>query len=336
MELAPILERLRKSTDLTMAEFRPSVDALRAYLRQTTVRIAMVLSKYVKEFAKSPEIAKFKYYPRRPLPLGVKNRFYPLRVCQIEEATIKGNLLLHDDIFLTQLQQLPQRLCRYALPSWNDQLTNARIRGCKAKRWGDSNEWTRREIFQLGLALFHLLMNLIWGILRIHRGSALESASLTYFFVIMDKTRLGGEKPDFHTLHAALIQILDGIILSAWQCECGFSTLQEFAASAPTSSQLEEIASRILLNHLSPKPPSAGPSPQTANDTVHQNLRMLARDLLYVAELTEAVSSGDFGRVEDILPDLAAIFRAAGSNNYSTEILHFLFNLKKVWTPEFA
>ena len=26
----------------------------------------------------------------------------------------------------------------------------------------------------------------------------------------------------------------------------------------------------------------------------------------------------------------------AGSNNYSTEILHLLFNIKEVWTPEFA
>lgn len=53
-------------------------------------------------------------------------------------------------------------------------------------------------------------------------------------------------------------------------------------------------------------------------------------------ELFQAVSDGDFGRVEDILPDLACIFRGAGSNKYSTEILYLLFNLKEVWTPEFG
>jgi hypothetical protein len=26
----------------------------------------------------------------------------------------------------------------------------------------------------------------------------------------------------------------------------------------------------------------------------------------------------------------------AGSNNYSMEILHLIFNFKKVWTPEFG
>jgi hypothetical protein len=71
-------------------------------------------------------------------------------------------------------------------------------------------------------------------------------------------------------------------------------------------------------------------------DIVHENVVRLTRDLLYVTELINAISSGDFGRIEDILPDLACMFRGAGSNNYSTEILHFLFNIKEVWTPEFA
>jgi hypothetical protein len=55
-----------------------------------------------------------------------------------------------------------------------------------------------------------------------------------------------------------------------------------------------------------------------------------------VTELVNAVSDGDFGQIEDILPDLACIFQGAGSNNYSTKILHFLLNIKKVWTWEFA
>ncbi|THU95422.1 hypothetical protein K435DRAFT_666394, partial [Dendrothele bispora CBS 962.96] len=71
-------------------------------------------------------------------------------------------------------------------------------------------------------------------------------------------------------------------------------------------------------------------------DVIFENTRILIRDLLYVAELNRAISDGDFGRVEDIFPDLARIFCAAGSNNYCHEILYFLHSLKKVWTPEFA
>ncbi|KAF9226185.1 hypothetical protein BS17DRAFT_776850 [Gyrodon lividus] len=51
-----------------------------------------------------------------------------------------------------------------------------------------------------------------------------------------------------------------------------------------------------------------------SNDA-HRNLRVLTCDLLYVLELVHATSKGDFG-----------------SNNYCSEILHFLYNLKKVWT----
>lgn len=63
---------------------------------------------------------------------------------------------------------------------------------------------------------------------------------------------------------------------------------------------------------------------------------LLTRDLLYVIELTGAIASGDFGRIKAILPDIACIFQGAGSNNYSTEILHLIFNIKEVWTLEFA
>ncbi|KAF9030925.1 hypothetical protein BJ165DRAFT_1322336, partial [Panaeolus papilionaceus] len=71
-------------------------------------------------------------------------------------------------------------------------------------------------------------------------------------------------------------------------------------------------------------------------DHVPSNIRLLLRDLLYSVELKSATSAGDFGRIEDILPDIACIFRGAGSNNYSMEILHLIYNLNEIWPPEFA
>ncbi|KAJ7635637.1 hypothetical protein B0H17DRAFT_961398 [Mycena rosella] len=38
-----------------------------------------------------------------------------------------------------------------------------------------------------------------------------------------------------------------------------------------------------------------------------------------------------FRPCEDILTTLGMMFRGAGSKNYSTEILHFTHNMKKVW-----
>ncbi|KAF8836268.1 hypothetical protein BDN67DRAFT_911527, partial [Paxillus ammoniavirescens] len=71
-------------------------------------------------------------------------------------------------------------------------------------------------------------------------------------------------------------------------------------------------------------------------DITHHNLQILTRELLYVVELADTITNGDFGHIEDILSNLAMMFCGTGSNNYCSEILHFIHNLKRVWTPEFA
>ena len=63
---------------------------------------------------------------------------------------------------------------------------------------------------------------------------------------------------------------------------------------------------------------------------------LLTHDLLYVFELTEAILDSDFGCVEDILGSLAMIFHGTGSNNYSMELLHWIYNVKNIWTLRFA
>ncbi|KAJ7608462.1 hypothetical protein FB45DRAFT_1129825, partial [Roridomyces roridus] len=194
-----------------------------------------------------------------------------------------------------------------------------------------------------------------------------QVGSLSYFFSVMEKVRLGNEQPDYHSLLAALEQILDGLILNAWMRECNSTSLDAFAKSKPTHEQLRDIASRILLDYATPVPPThtkfepkrkkpadsessdsesstptdveeeADPTEmeQPTDDIVHQNTRILTRDLLIVSALVRAISDGDIGRVEVMLPHLA-MFRGSGCNKYCAEILHFIHNLKHVWTPEFA
>ncbi|KAJ7852512.1 hypothetical protein B0H14DRAFT_2354746, partial [Mycena olivaceomarginata] len=67
------------------------------------------------------------------------------------------------------------------------------------------------------------------------------------------------------------------------------------------------------------------------DDVVHHNIRLLTRDLPVVAVLVRAISDGDIGRVEVLLPHLAMMFSSSGRRKYCTEILHFLHNLKHVW-----
>ncbi|KAJ6579121.1 hypothetical protein DFH09DRAFT_866630, partial [Mycena vulgaris] len=242
-----------------------------------------------------------------------------VRINTIDQSSITGNLAVRYDVFVTQLKMPYSELVK-AILSINDQVTQAHNRGCKAVRAFDMNPFLRAQIFQLGIGLFHLLLNA-------HRGHETIEGSLSYFFMILEKARLGGKHPDYHSLLAALMQILDGLLLDAWRIECGASILTAFAATEPTPEIILQTADKILSNHATPtRSPSTTPP-----DIVRENTRKLIHDLLYVAEVTRAISSGDFGRVEDILSNLAMIFRGAGSKNYCTEILYFMHNLKYVW-----
>ena len=374
MKLSPILERFRSSKGLDfMHDLCPSVQQLESVDFQMKVVIVRVLITYCTQFESYAADPVLQHRPRRPMPAGYKTEQFPIRATTIEEATVRGNLLFHDDVYINQLKRTPEDLCEYAIPSFNDQLTNSRIRSGQVTRARDKNAWSRREVFQLGFGLFHLCLNLVWALLHVHLGNLGQTGSLAFFFALLEKTCLGGEHPDYHTLLSALTQILDGILLNAWRCETGHHDLGKFAATEPSAEDLISIAGNILLNHATPMsiPDSADDEPSDeeiqdelgycdssdseceeeltegiANtsssirdpdrDRAHQNLRLLTHDLLYVAELVCAISDGDIGRVEDILPTLAKMFRGAGGNNYCTEILHFILNLKHVWTPEFA
>ncbi|KAH8990029.1 hypothetical protein EDB86DRAFT_3245022 [Lactarius hatsudake] len=265
--------------------------------------------------------------PRWPLPVGHKTIFHPLCVSMIEEASVDGNLLVHDDIYLVQLKRTSEDLDKTAVPSFNDQLTNARIRGGQRICRKDVSNWERHEIFQLGFGSFHLTMNLLWCVLETHWGTLNQMGSLTHLFAI-----------------------LHGLILNVWRNECDYPSLRDFARAEPTPGDLLDCARRIVEKYASVEPvfqpinPKAPPkdlvsgaeSTKPVVDIVHRNIALLTHDLLLVAELVDAIATGDFGRVKDILPTLTCMFRGSGSNNYLMEILHLIFNIKEVWTPAFA
>ncbi|KAF8055297.1 hypothetical protein FPV67DRAFT_1436466 [Lyophyllum atratum] len=366
MLAAPMMIRFQNSSPLEMSDVRGPAVARQSYHTQTAINVAHALFRYVTGFAAYPSHPKLQHSPRRKLSNGHKTVFHPLRATTIEEASVQGNLLNHDDIMVVQLQRAKEDLDKYMIPAINDQLTNARNRGAQILRGKDITPWSRREVLALAFGTFHMVMNFIWMVLQVHRGTIDQIGSLTHLFAIMEKVRLGAEHPDFHALLSALTQILDGLLLNAWRRECG--DLDKFAASKPSTADILKVAHKIIKKYATPtndmKPcekektsnkvssmPTDGgesgtsdeddPAPNTTSpdrtkDTIHENVIRLTRDLLYVPELVSAIADGDFGRVEDILPDLACLFRGGGSNNYSNEILHFLFNLKEVWTPEFA
>ena len=347
MLLQPMLDNLTKAVNLTISDITPTWEQSQSYHHQALVHIVCTLTHHVKEFSKYKKDPCLQHKPRSPLPDDLEMIIHTLHIRAIEEASIKGNLLVHVDIIIDQLGQTLLKnphLLTHAIPIFADLLTLCRI--CRGHRlqWGDINAWERRDIFTffLGMGLFHLVMNLIWMINIKYAGlSVYQIGLLNYWFAKLEKVHLSTKKLDFHALLMTLQQLLDGILLYTWKLECGYASFEQFAASKPTPQELLTLAEHIFDQYATPEPELEDDVSDSSDsdyepDILNRNICLLARDLLYVVELVQAIQDGDFGRIEDIYPDLVHLFCGGGSNNYLTEILHFLYNVKNVWTPEFV
>lgn len=166
MKISSIMDCFMKASPLKISDLRPSLQSMKSYQFQSQVNIVKILIKYVSGFSHLHKHPDLQHQPCRPLPPHHKTKFFPLRVSTIEEASVKGNLLVHDDIYLVQLKRDPADLNDLAIPAIHDQLTNACNRGAQTMCKKDLTPWTRREIFQLGFGVFHLIMNLIWALLH--------------------------------------------------------------------------------------------------------------------------------------------------------------------------
>ncbi|KAJ7882756.1 hypothetical protein B0H14DRAFT_2565150 [Mycena olivaceomarginata] len=319
MLIAPIMKRYRASTGLQFnRDIRPDLDHLRTFHDQLVVHIIDRLFAYNEGFERVAKQPSLKHRTIRAIPVGWKTPQFRLALPRPKK-------------------QQHVEICCFTMSfiSTSSGLTNSRIRSAQVLRSKDVNAWERREIFQLGFGLFHLCLNLVWAVLHTHRGSVNELGSLTYFFTLMEKTRLGNDQPDYHSLLAALTQVLDGLLLN----DCGsvesnpsLETLRDIAScivndySTPmntsshtaeessSDSESEESESSSEAGNCSTPKASTPQSMDPEDDPAHHNIRLLTRDLLMVAVLVRAISDGDIGRVEVLLSHLAFMFRGSGCN----------------------
>ena len=256
MGLRELLKRDHEGRDLHFSEdIQPSFGQLRSIQRQLTIHVIKTLIRWVPEFSCYQSHQDLQHEQRRFVPKGYKTQQFPLRVATIEENSIKGNIAVLRNIYIDQLGLKEDDFTDLAIPCINDQSTNARIRGAKAVRADDVNPFTRIQCFQLAPGLFHMLMNLLWAVLHVHRGSNNTTGSLAYWFSILDRKRLSSPQPDFHTLRSSLFQILDGLLLACWTIglrKHAYPNSSSFAASQPPTHQLHDIAASIISIYAKP------------------------------------------------------------------------------------
>ncbi|KAF8264320.1 hypothetical protein EI94DRAFT_1593629 [Lactarius quietus] len=298
MDISPVIKNIRCPSPLNISDLQMTPHTRVLYVSHLLIFIVQILAKYVKGFEAQQSDMALQHPQRQFLPVGHKTVFHPLRASTIKEASIDSNLLVHDNIYLVQLSHELGDLNSLAIPMFNNQLMN------------------------LGFSSFHLAMNLLWCVLETHQGTLNQMGSLTHLFALLEKTRLGGEHPDYNTLLSALMQILHGLILNVWHIECNHSSLHNVTEANPSPNDLLTCVYQIILKYASPDPtcndvnPKAHPKDLASRvepkkppvNVVHNNIISLTRDLLCVVELIDAMATGDFRQIEDILPALACMF----------------------------
>jgi hypothetical protein len=339
MRLQPILDRQALLEEITfMDDIRPSLANHRGVTSHVLLHIIEVLLDFCPAFRdhkrKYATLPELQHTRSRPPPAGYKTTQNPLRSTTTAESSVSGIINVYSEAYTRQLNFQPNdaALNASAIVSINDQATNAMFRAAQNMRRGDLTAFSRMQLLQFGPGMFHALLNFAWILLAIHRGHEDTPGSLDYYIKGLQKKRHGAAHPDYHSLKATLMQVLSGLLLLAWEEVCG--DLDRFAATDPSPLQLLEKAKEIHRRY------ATGPTMDTAqsdqkNPVLH-NVRLLIRDLLYFRTLHAAVKSGDFGRVEELLGTMTILYCGAGANNYTTEFLHFIQNLRKVWTEGFA
>lgn len=251
--LAPILERAADAEPITFEEVAPTSEIHSRVRVHQIQHIVEMLLESAELFQDHPNSAVYaaspllKHAATRPPPSGYKTRQYPVETVKTPENTAKGNLDRKHEVY-ERILGIPHghislqraRLCI------NDQATDAHVRGAKdLRRHETTDAFSRFEDLQLAPGLFHALMNMLWTLLAIHCGAHDHSdlGSFNWFIHELSKSRHGSAHTDYHSSKATALQILSGLVLSAWESAC--DDLKVFAQSKPTPENLFKKASSI-------------------------------------------------------------------------------------------
>ncbi|EMD42307.1 hypothetical protein CERSUDRAFT_42435 [Gelatoporia subvermispora B] len=136
-----------------------------------------------------------------------------------------------------------------------------------------------------------------------------------------------------HHIQELLLHVAEARFRDLWCVLGNVSSLADLRQLHP--QQLHVLATRIIDEYAStPALHALQSKPKNKQDQLLQQAVQFNRDILDYLNLTDAISSGDVGRMEDLLPRL--LFRFAGGKNckYAVEILEILQSIHKEWPDD--
>lgn len=256
---------------------------------------------------------------------------YMLDLLHIDEVSYEGNDRVLEEWFCQlALDAKGDKLVIWA----GDQLTVSRIRGLKRFRCMDLNSRDRLEFlkpifgwFHAQIAFEHSLHSQYWGTRAGH--------GLVHAFELLNRKGLTSPSIQgvFHqNIKDGLNHVAAARFRDVWCTVGSVKNLKDLNKLAP--DQLEVMAIKILHEFASVRAlHSISGKPANEQDDVLTQAIQWNKDILDYLALNDAISSGDIGIVQDLLPRL--LFRFVGGTNskYALEVLELIQGLYREW-PE--
>jgi hypothetical protein len=278
--------------------------------------------------------------PGHQLPIGKEYipSQYVLKTAHIEEASYEGNARV--------LVEWWQQLKRGTLDGqremgdtqtiiWaGDQLTVSRLRGLQNFHCEDHNGFDRLDFLVPVFGWFHAQMAIEHSIHNQYYGTQ-QGFGLVHAFDLLKRKGLHSPsvQGNFHNqLREAILHVTEARFRDIWCIVGKVESLKDLRNRSPV--ELRSLALRIITDYASSeglfKLAAQG---ERCDDLLYQSIQM-ARDLLDYVLLDQALSSGDIGLLEDLLPRLLFRYIGGGSTNYTIEILELLQGLHREWPPD--
>ncbi|KAJ7168074.1 hypothetical protein C8R43DRAFT_1121280 [Mycena crocata] len=101
-----------------------------------------------------------------------------------------------------------------------------------------------------------------------------------------------------------------------------------------SAAELRELAAKLIRKYASRAAVNdLDNMDSNVRDNVFRQWTMFNTDVLPYLQLRQAIKSGDFGRMEDLIPTLLFRFAGGGNSKYAVEMLELIQGLRREW-PE--
>ncbi|KIO28656.1 hypothetical protein M407DRAFT_71589, partial [Tulasnella calospora MUT 4182] len=273
-----------------------------------------------------------------PAASGKPTEIWPLQTMHIDQASLEGNSEWLDNVLRRQLrftsQEAKKRLANeIVLPIVGDELTASRIQTLMRYRAKDDNGLARMEYGAVVPGFFHVFITCGIMVFQNHGGTK-RGRGINRDITLLQRLRgKGGEgKSRWHDLKEVIEHTLEARCLRQWIKYSGGTSLDDLRRWEPQPEELRKAAEEIVLEWASENVAGTGKPLAEKNSVMRtRNETLLLRDCLIFHELLAAAKCGDVGRLVDLVPILAQMFKAGGHAKYAVVMLEFAQHLKKEW-----